>query len=260
MRGDGGWRSNLCCQVSTGIPSVASRGNAVRNNRMDRAEPWWEDRYGDVDVLAWNLDEVDVPDSLIRSHLSAGEIEAVGRARTSGLRRRRLLSRSLLRAVLARRTDTPAPLLDLRSGPHGKPYLPTGPAFNAAHSGAFFMVALRATGRVGVDLEVVRPSADLLQVAERHFSAREWEEIQGEGPNAARTFFRTWVRKEAFLKGLGAGLSLPLHSFVVSGRLAPPGRNVLQHIDFPGESTETWTVCSISAPEGTEAALAWDTP
>lgn len=232
----------------------------MRKNGTDQAEPWSEDRYGDVEVLTWNLDEVKVPDSVIRSYLPAGEVEAVGRTRNPGLRRRRLLSRSLLRAVLAGRTGTPAPLLGFRRGPLGKPYLTTGPAFNTAHSGAFLMVALRPNGRVGVDLEAIRPSADLLHVAERYFAAKEWEEIQSEGPNAVRTFFRTWVRKEAFLKAMGAGLSLPLHSFTVSARVAPPGLNVLQHTDLPGELTETWTVCSILAPEGTEAALAWDTP
>lgn len=227
---------------------------------MDQVEPWSEDQYGDVEVIAWNLDELPRPDSLVWSYLPAHEIEALGRSRTPGLSRRRLLARSLLRAVLARRTDTPAPRLEFRKGPHGKPYLPNGPAFNVSHSGPFCMLALRSTGRIGVDLEAIRPSPDLLHVAERYFSPTEWEEIQSKDPNAVRTFFRTWVRKEAFLKAMGVGLSLPLRAFTVSSQLAPLGTNVLQHIDFPGESTETWTVCSISAPKGTEAALAWDSP
>ena len=47
-------------------------------------------------------------------------------------------------------------------------------------------------------------------------------------PERTTAFFNCWVRKEAFVKALGAGLSVPLHSFRVS--LAPSHTPELLHV------------------------------
>jgi len=70
---------------------------------------------------------------------------------------------------------------------------------------------------VGIDIEQHRATDDLESIAKHYFAPGEvaaLEKITPEDRNAA--FFRCWSRKEAFVKAVGAGLSLPLDSFCVS--------------------------------------------
>ncbi|MEJ0100705.1 MAG: 4'-phosphopantetheinyl transferase superfamily protein [Pseudomonadota bacterium] len=58
---------------------------------------------------------------------------------------------------------------------------------------------------------------DAAALVQRYFSAAEiaaWEALPQEPREQA--FFNLWTRKEAYVKALGRGLSLPLHSFDVS--------------------------------------------
>jgi 4'-phosphopantetheinyl transferase len=69
---------------------------------------------------------------------------------------------------------------------------------------------------VGVDVEYVGLNVPILQLARRFFSAKEAGAIASqEGHEQRRLFFDIWVRKEACLKALGLGLSVPLDGFTV---------------------------------------------
>lgn len=69
-------------------------------------------------------------------------------------------------------------------------------------------VAIGHNCRVGVDLEAVRPRADVEAVAEFTMSPAEWRRWKCV-PDAARDLFfhGTWTCKEAVLKALGLGLA-----------------------------------------------------
>src|SRR5690606_29615680 len=90
----------------------------------------------------------------------------------------------------------------------GKLSLPGGPSFNISHSGNFILVALAPEGRLGVDVEAVRPLRDLLGLARTSFAYDELCTV-ATLPDAhrLRPFFRIWARKEAVLKALGLGLT-----------------------------------------------------
>ena len=149
--------------------------------------------------------------------LSALEREHLGRFRFAEHQRRYQISHGALRLVLAGYLGAEAAGLGFRTGPRGKPYLDhDGLCFNLSHSGKLALIGV-ANKELGVDVEKVRHLESLTPIAQRHFSAAEFaklEELSGDERELA--FYRCWTRKEAYIKALGEGLSLPLDSFEVS--------------------------------------------
>ena len=203
-------------------------------------------------------ERLELDESDFSNLLPAPEIEAAGRFVTAELRRRSLVARAVLRTILGRYMDRPPRAVPLTRTDLGKPYTPGGPSFNLSHSGSLVLVAVRPTGRLGVDIEVHRPSTDLEAVARRFFTRVEWEEVARDPSGVSLAFHRTWVRKEALLKGLGTGLYTPLDRFSVETRVLAEGRNALRWMDIEGETAEGWGVTPLRVAPGAEAALAWE--
>ncbi|MEO8812866.1 MAG: 4'-phosphopantetheinyl transferase superfamily protein [Caulobacteraceae bacterium] len=163
-------------------------------------------------------------------------------------------ARGLLRGVLRRYLDEAPEAIRLVEGPHGKPAI-EGPApvsFNFSHSGRAAVFAVAGCAPVGVDCEAVIFTEDLGGVAEISCSAaeREWLAADGEGEFTER-FFRLWTRKEAVIKAVGLGLSLPVSEIGVLGE-------GLTRVAVPGHGP--WWVTTIDAPAGYAAACASDAP
>ncbi len=128
-----------------------------------------------------------------------------------------VVARGGLRESLGRLTGRSARDLTFHYGPQGKPALQDGPFFNLSHSGGLACLAVQDDFEVGVDIEAMRPVEG--DIAARFFSAAENKALKAL-PDADRTdgFFRCWTRKEAVIKALGGGLSIPLTDFDVSLR------------------------------------------
>jgi 4'-phosphopantetheinyl transferase len=112
--------------------------------------------------------------------------------------------------------------IEFAAGPHGKPAIAGEPAgagleFNLSHSGSLGLVGWSWRGAIGVDIEFWRSTSDEAALVRRFFSASEIAAYEQLAP-ALRTqaFFNCWTRKEAYVKAVGRGLGLPLHSFDVS--------------------------------------------
>ena len=220
--------------------------------------PHRQEHVEGTQVFTWHLDDLEVSSSEAYRLISTSEVSKILRTPSDLLGRRRLLSRVLLRATLGAWTGAAAWELEFSQGPYGKPHLPGGPAFNSSHSGPHFVMAIRSSGDVGVDIEVVRPSPDLMTIARCYFTADEADEIGADPASSTDSFFRAWVRKEALLKGVGAGLSISLQAFRVSSQVAPVGTNVLLDSNLSAQYGSAWRVVPITAPQGTQAALAWN--
>ena len=84
---------------------------------------------------------------------------------------------------------------------------------------------------------------------------RERTELGGYD-DSARTlaFLRGWTRKEAYLKVLGTGLSMPLSDFSVS---LGAGATVELVTHAVPEAARLHMLCDLPAPPGHAAALAW---
>jgi 4'-phosphopantetheinyl transferase len=152
--------------------------------------------------------------------LSPAERRLVERQRASPSRELALLSRGLVRLVLAGYLDVDPAALDVdRSCPacgaeHGRPRLRSDAALHlsVAHCRDLLLLALDPTGPVGVDVEALpagtgAPPAELVDLvltpAERRRLARAAPERRW------AVFLGIWTRKEAMVKRLGRGIPLP---------------------------------------------------
>ena len=116
-------------------------------------------------------------------------------------------------------------------------------------------MAVTLKNRIGVDIERIRPLDDLVGVARSAFSARECSELFSLASSEQQAaFFRVWTRKEAVLKALGTGFSLPSRSFDVS--VLPGDGPDLITAPAGAQSAEGWTVLDLPVPGGFAAALA----
>lgn len=88
-------------------------------------------------------------------------------------------------------------------GAHGKPELPNvALEYNVSHSGILW-VCIVGEEPVGIDIQEVRP-ADYEKIADRFFTKDELHYVELWGEDG---FFDIWVRKEAYVKYLGAGFA-----------------------------------------------------
>lgn len=142
---------------------------------------------------------------------------------------------------------------------HGKPVIvdPGSPSlhFNVSHSQEVALLAVTAAGPVGVDVERIRPVADLPRIVTRFFSPSEQSCIlQASAPELESRFFTCWTRKESVLKALGVGLSMALDTFDVSVLPDEPAR-VLSWRDTPEEAAR-WRLQDLKVGEGYVACVA----
>ncbi len=96
--------------------------------------------------------------------------------------------------------------------PWGKPLLADrdGPHFSLSHSGAWAVCAVGGAP-LGVDVELPRCT---MAVARRQFHPQEVAALEGLETQARKdALCRLWTGKEAYVKALGRGLTLPLCSF-----------------------------------------------
>jgi len=138
---------------------------------------------------------------------------AIWQAMTHTERRREyLVSRALLRQLLAERLQQPAASLRFCSGPHGKPRLHDDTwHFNLSHSGNWLVLALCQQGPLGVDIELGKRRHHHLPLARRFYAQSEYEWLCSVPTDAQESaFYRLWSRKEAVLKAHGGGLSAGL--------------------------------------------------
>lgn len=199
--------------------------------------------------------------SRLASTLSADEIERRDRFRFEDLRRRFVVARGMLRAQLAGRIGADPGDIRFVYGEHGKPRLPdlAGGApyplrFNLSHSGGLGLLGFSQGLQIGVDIEAVRPLQDRDALVRRFFSAAERAEYDSL-PEILRerAFFDGWARKEAFIKGVGRGLSLPLASFDVS--LRSGDTDALRHFAAAQCPEGPWSMQGLPVPRTHAAAI-----
>jgi 4'-phosphopantetheinyl transferase len=145
-----------------------------------------------VDCWCARLDVSDETAGALYETLSPDERTRAARLRFERDRRRFVVARGVLRALLGRYLEIPAGSVRFVYNPFGKPALAPelgGLKFNLSHSADLALIAVAEDAEVGVDVELIREDPD-------------WVEIAG----SAQAFFSDWTKKEAYVKARGEGL------------------------------------------------------
>ncbi|WP_211443800.1 4'-phosphopantetheinyl transferase family protein [Collimonas humicola] len=155
-----------------------------------------------------------------RQLLSAEERRRLQRFLREPDRHRYLVTRALVRTVLARFTGVAPECLRFKENRYGKPALCGMDAnnrtlsFNLSHCGDMIVLALTRDRELGVDVENIALRPAPINIAKRFFAEVEVIDLE-ELSTAAQSerFFELWTLKEAYVKARGMGLSIPLDQF-----------------------------------------------
>ena len=212
-----------------------------------------------VHIWSVHLDDVNAKDLPIL--LSDDERSRAARFHFDRDRHRFIVGRTALRQILATyRNNEPADLKFSYSA-YGKPSLESTHSdlrFNVSHSDSLALIAITRERELGVDIEKIRDDIEVEQLATRFFSSAEIASFLAlEHPRIA-AFFRIWTCKEAFLKGHGMGLALPLDSFDVEVDPAKPAK-LLETRPDTAEAAR-WSLRSLEVAAGFAAAVAVNGP
>ncbi|HEY1388134.1 MAG TPA: 4'-phosphopantetheinyl transferase superfamily protein [Ktedonobacterales bacterium] len=198
-------------------------------------------------------------------HLSVDERTTASRFHFAADRERYILTRGLLRAILQRYTGSAPELLTFTYSAHGKPAL-AAPAkltdgcpiyFNLSHAHEVAIYAISRDHELGIDIERIRTDIEYEQIARRVFSPFERATLFALPPHErAKAFFRCWTMKEAYIKGHGDGLSMPLDNFDTA--FAPGTSPAILATRPDATQAERWTIVRLNPGPQYTAALAVD--
>ena len=167
-----------------------------------------------------------------------------------GPRRRFVLSRAALRAILCRELGCRREELEFGTSYYEKPFAivrgkPHPISFNVSHSGKNGIIAFSPEGRLGVDVEDLAPQSNMGLLAEAAFTTSEQAALGSiDGTEKLRLFFRIWTIKEALIKAVGMGLSLDMSTFDIPAAMRHGAANSV--FSLPQAPSVYWRLQSIS--------------
>jgi 4'-phosphopantetheinyl transferase len=208
--------------------------------------------------LAW-LDTA-VPDlGSVASMLSPDELQRAERLRSNQDRRRFIVRRAFLRAILARYLGERPEVVSFCYGPHGKPQVlephhQRSLHFSLSQSHELALYAVGRDRRIGVDVERLWRIPEIGQLVRQTFSPHEQAVFGSLAPGQREeAFFSGWTRKEAYVKACGKGLSQQLNRISVT--LLPEEPTRLLTIDGDRREAERLSLRALPLPSGYVGAL-----
>jgi len=214
-----------------------------------------EPSLADDEIHVWQVDlrAGNVISSGLLEVLSSEETVRAERFHFSRDREAYSICRRALRRILGAYLGARPDKLKFSCGPHGKPQLKEDCSgmplqFNVSHSRGVGLVAVARVMTVGIDVEYVRPIPDAESIAVAHFSLKEREDLSRLPVSQLdEGFISCWTRKEAYVKALGGGLSVPLNTFCVATQ---PGAVVDCHGEIENSMEKNpWKVINLRFEE-----------
>lgn len=169
------------------------------------------------------------------------------------LQKKYVYTRASLRKLLASYIEGKPQDLVIKTGPYGKPFLDHGSVhFNLSHTGNKLVIAISNINNIGVDLEQYKSRKNLSGLANKCFSEEElafWHNLPEK--QQIRMFYQFWVKKEAFVKAVGKGITVGLNRCVIN-----PEKQT-QFLSIPKEygSVSNWKIINITHEENYACAL-----
>lgn len=207
----------------------------------------------DVALIRWEYNKIE-------EILSDDECDRANRYVFERDRRSYMIRRAILRMILGHYLDLRPEQITFRHNRYGKPMLGTQDIFfSLSQSSGCAIYSFAQARQVGVDIERIRAVPDMEQIAKRSFSKAEYESYSSQTKNAKQElFFKYWSRKEALIKAVGRGISIPLDTFDVSTNEDGPARQV-EMKTCKGKAC-LWTIQDIDLRPGFASAVATEGP
>lgn len=163
----------------------------------------------------WLVSLGQAPSAALLALLSDEERQRADRFRTAGLRQRYIAGHAGLRLIAARHFGIPAAPDGVERDPNGKLHLrcAANAQCNISYAGDQVLIGLSEGSAIGVDAEKLRPIEDAAELMDIHYTPAERAALRAlaqSGESIDHAFLSIWVRKEACVKALGKGLSIPL--------------------------------------------------
>lgn len=123
-----------------------------------------------------------------------------------------LFAEIIVRILVCKKLNINNTKIVFNKGRYGKPHIKGYPNFhyNISHTRNAIAIAL-SDNSIGVDIEKVGKAQ--LKIATLFFTTIEQEYINEAFSKADIRFYEVWTKKEAYIKYIGKGLSMPLNSF-----------------------------------------------
>jgi 4'-phosphopantetheinyl transferase len=215
----------------------------------------------DRDVHVWRASLDQSPDCVdqLAQALSPDEQMRAERFYFDRDRKRFMVARGLLRTILSYYLGVEPSQLQFCYGSHGKPALAEAfdesrIRFNLSHSQGLALYAVTRDREIGIDLEQIRSMPKAEQLAERFFSAPEYEILRTLPMHLKEeAFFNAWTRKEAYLKASGKGLAQSLEQIEVS--LEPGESAKLLSIAGSPQKASAWSIQELLPASGYVGAV-----
>ena len=193
-----------------------------------------------------------------RALLDKDELAIAARFKFEGLRQRYILSHGLLREQLAAAVHDSAANLRIDKTEFGKPFLADYPtlSFNMSHSGNYLAIAISTACQLGIDVECYKARDTWDGLGKRCFAAEEiafWSSLDRAECGAA--FYQFWVKKEAFVKAVGKGITLGLNQCVIN----PDTLNTFLSVPECCGRADQWQIDDLVLSEGIFGAVVCDT-
>lgn len=170
-------------------------------------------------------------------------------------------ARACLRTILGHYLGVKPVDVDIQKEHRGKPCLASsytqGLRFNLSHSHMAATLVIGMSGNLGVDIEYHDPRRSI-DALSRHAFAQNERDAVAHAQHPTEAFFRTWTRKEAYLKAMGQGLSIDLKSFEVDAQTQTPAR--LRRAEHPYATPKAWWIHGVELSQTYSLALAYDLP
>lgn len=206
----------------------------------------------DSDLFRIRIDLLEPYEDLLSPLLSADELETAAKMARRHNQLESGITRACLKLLAADRLQTSPRQLSVARDSRSKPFVTTGEtdyrSFNVSHSYPWSLIVLGDRGRLGVDVEAMRPIENVESLAELTMVPAELEKLMSLPSEERGPFFlQNWTRKEAVMKVLGIGLNVPLKEILID----PPLYEDMEAVTVSrgAESYGTFNIIDVSTDD-----------
>ncbi len=191
-------------------------------------------QQGVVDIWLCKAETVKDKFGYFSTLLSAEEQARAQRFKLDIHRNRFIMSHGFKRSVLAKYLFIEPAHIQFQSGDKGKPSLVAAEdnqqdiKFNLSHTQDITLLAVSRGTELGIDIEYMDRKTEWAEICQRFYTEPEKQALFALAKeNQKSAFYQLWTRKEAYMKVLGSGLSLPPTGFTLT--VPPQSPALIEH-------------------------------